>query len=130
MKTICNHPTFGRNINRCKYPDDPIECPAFQQGPVVGFEPVCYYSQIVHTVCARDERDARIAELEAECERLRGSMMAIEEASANCSCENELDCAAYRFSHVVTRPGCVKNHPEWAEQLDAARAALAAGERK
>jgi hypothetical protein len=65
---------------------------------------------------------------EAEVERLRGAIIVIEEASANCSCENELECAAYRFSHVVARPNCVKNHPEWAEQLEAARAALAAGE--
>jgi hypothetical protein len=75
-----------------------------------------------------ESAEAALAERERECERLRGVMIVIEEASANCSCEHELECAAYRFSHTMARPECVKNHPEWAAQLDAARAVLAAAD--
>jgi len=61
-----------------------------------------------------------IGRLEKRLDRLRGTIKIIEEIAVEYCGEHEAISSIYKFAHVVNSPDCVKNHPQWADDLDKA----------
>ncbi len=113
MTTICKHPEkCGTSDVECNHLYNKNACPLFTPYLLPGLEDCCFNAHTVAIVDTRlAERDARIAELEGECERLRG-MIGV--------------CEKHKTLNDVLDSTCEACDDEYLAEVRA-RAALAAG---